>query len=195
MKTEKGLFISFIIGLLFRYILHLPGASLLIVISLSLLATLYFPAAFYFFCDKKIKKQNLPLSIISGLFLSIISIGILFKIQYWPGANFHLLIGTVTAPIILGVTYFLKKKASDELKTYFKNMTVRLVTLSILTILLYLTPTENLLKIQYREDPELVRLKTLLYANPYNEEYIKEHDEYIMKRDSLYFSEILNQEE
>ena len=74
-------------------------------------------------------------------------------------------------------------------------MTVRLVTLSILTILLYLTSTENLLRIQYREDPELVRLKTLHYTNPYNEEYRKEHDEYIMKRDSLYFSEILNQEE
>lgn len=74
-------------------------------------------------------------------------------------------------------------------------MTIRLVTLSISTALLYITPTEKLLKIQYREDPELERLKTLYYTNLNNEEYKQMNDKYIIEKDSLYFSEIVNQEE
>ena len=194
MRTEKGLTIAFLIGLIFKY-LHWPGGGLILVISLSTMAILYCPGAFYFFSDKTIKKQNLALSIISGFFLAIIPIGVLFKLQYWPGAQVNLLVGAVTAPIILGVTLFLKSKAADDLKTYYKNMTIRAVTLTTLTVLLYLTPTASLLKIQYWDDPELARLKTLHYTDPENEEYRRQHDEYMMKRDSLYLQEMLNEEE
>lgn len=193
MRTEKGLAIAFLVGLLFKY-LHWPGGGLILVISLSTIAMLYCPGAFYFFSDKAIKKQNLALSIISGFFLATIPIGVLFKLQYWPGAQVNLLVGTVAAPIILGVTLFLKSKAADDLKTYYKNMTIRTVILTTLTVLLYMTPTSTLLKMQYWDDPELARLKTLHYTHPENEEYRRQHDEYVMKRDSLYLQELLNEE-
>jgi hypothetical protein len=193
MRTEKGLFLAFLIGLILKF-LHLPGAGVLLVLSLSALVLLYCPGAIYFFSDNTYKKQNNPLSIISGFFLAIITIGILFKLQYWTGANVYLLIGTVTAPIILGVTLLLKLKATDDLKIYYRNMTIRLVTLTILTTLLYITPTATLIKIQYRDDPELARLKTLYYTNPENKEYKRLHDEYMKKQDSLYKNEILKKE-
>jgi len=146
------------------------------------IATLYFPGAFYFFCDKVIKRQNLALSIISGFFLSLIPIGILFKIQYWPGGQLYLLIGTITAPVIMAIVLFLKSKAAEDLSIYYKNMFSRTIVLSVLTVLFYLTPTSTLLKIQYRSDPELARLKILYYENPGNEEYRKQHDEYLLKK-------------
>lgn len=191
MKTEKALTIVFLIGLLFKF-LHWPGTGPLLVISLSTITMLYFPAAFYFFCDQVIKRQNLLLSIVSGLFLSLIPLGILFKIMYWPGGQFYLLIGTVTAPIILAIIYFLKSKTADDLKTYYKNMFLRTSILTALTIVFYLTPTSTLIKIQYWDDPELARLKTLHYTNPDNEEYKKLHDEYLSKRDSLYLEKTSN---
>jgi len=184
MRTEKALTIVFLIGLSFK-LLHWPGAGPLIVISLSTIAMLYFPAAFYFFCDKVIKRQNLALSIVSGLFLSLIPVGILFKIMYWPGGQVYLLIGIVTAPIILAIIFFLKSKTVDDLKTYYRNMFLRTSILTALTIIFYLTSTSTLLKVQYWDDPELARLKTLHYTNPDNEEYKKQHDEYLSKRDSL----------
>lgn len=186
MRTEKTLTIIFLVGLIFK-LLHWPEAGIILVISLSTIAMLYFPGAFYFFCDKVIKRQNLALSIVSGLFLSLIPLGILFKIMYWPGGHLYLLIGTVTAPIILIVVYFLKSKTTDDLATYYKNMFVRTTVLTVLTISFYLIPTATLLKIQYWDDQELARLKTLHYTNPDNEEYKRLHDEYLQKRDSLNF--------
>ncbi|MBL0262286.1 MAG: hypothetical protein IPQ05_00135 [Leptospiraceae bacterium] len=184
MRTEKTLTIIFIVGLLLK-LLHWPGAGPLLVISLSTIAMLYFPAAFYFFYDKVIKQQNLALSIVSGLFLSLIPLGILFKIMYWPGGQIYLLVGTVTAPIILAIIYFLKSKTGENLKTYYRNMFLRTSILTALTIIFYLTPTSTILKVQYWDDPELARLKTLHYTNPDNEEYKKQHDEYLSKRDTL----------
>jgi len=184
MKTEKTLSIIFLVGLIFK-LLHWPGAGEILVISLSTIVMLYFPAAFYFFCDKVIKRQNLALSIVSGLFLSLIPLGILFKIMYWPGGQLYLLIGTVSAPIILTVIYFLKSKTTENLATYYNNMFSRTIVLTVLTITFYLIPTATLLNIQYWDDQELARLKTLHYTHPDNEEYKKQHDEYLLKRDSI----------
>ncbi len=187
MRTEKVFASIFLVGLIFK-LLHWPGAGVLIVISLSTLAFFYFPLAFYFFCDKQIKRQNLALSIISGFFLSIIPIGVMFKLQYWPGAQVQLLAGLFTAPIIFVVVYFLQKKSSEDLVLYYKNMFNRTLLLSILTMALYFTPTSTLIKIQHWDDAELARLKTQHFANPDNEEYAREYNKYI-KRDTIEYNE------
>ena len=74
-------------------------------------------------------------------------------------------------------------------------MTIRATTLTILTVLLFLTPTAALVKFQSLDDPELGRIKALYYTNPENEEYRRQHDEYMLNRDSLYFQKTPNQEE
>lgn len=184
MKTEKTLAFIFIIGIIFK-LLHWTGGNIIIVFSLFTIAIMYFPAAFYFFCDKDVKRQNITLSIISGFFLSVIPVGILFKIQYWQGSQIYLLTGIVATPIILILVYFLRSKATEDLKTYYKNMFARTIILTILTITFYLLPTATLLKIQYWDDQELARLKFLYYTYPGNEEYKKQHDEYLFKQDSI----------
>ena len=185
MRTEKTLTIVFFVGLLFK-VLYWSGAEQLLAISLFTIAVLYFPAAFYFFCDKTIKRQNLVLSIVSGLFLALVPLGVLFKVMYWSGGQTYLSISLVTAPIILAIIYFLKSKTSDDLKTYYQNMFLRTSILTCLTIIFYLTSTSTLLKIQYWNDPELARLKTLHYTDPTNQEYKKQHDDYLSRRDTLY---------
>ena len=109
----------------------------------------------------------------------------MFKLQYWMGANANLLIALVTIPVLLIIIYFLKQKSNDELKTYYRNMFQRTAVSTALVILFYFVPTSTLLKIQYHDDPELARLKTLHYLNPANEEYKKQHDAYEMKVDSM----------
>src|ERR1700751_1113349 len=99
MKTEKTIGIIFLAGLILK-VLHLPLGSVTVVLALGALGVLYFPAAFYFFCDKTIEKQNLGLSIVAGLLLAMVPVGILFKLQYWPGAQVYLLAGAIAAPIL-----------------------------------------------------------------------------------------------
>ncbi len=185
MKTEKVSASIFLVGFIFP-IMHWPGAGPLIVFSLSIMAVLYFPFAFYFFCDKQIKRQNPALSIISGLFLSFIPIGLMFKILYWPGAQQVVIIGLISALIIFAVINYLKKKAPEDLLVYYKNMMQRTLVLLILSIVLFITPQSALISIQNWDDPELARLKTQHFAYPQNEDYTQQYKSYLMKRDSLY---------
>jgi hypothetical protein len=123
MKTEKTLVAIFLVGIIFKLV-HWPGGGPLVVVSLSTLALLYFPLALYFFCDKKIKQQNQTLSIITGSILAIIPIGVMYKIQCWPGAQIYLLLGLFFTPIVLAIIYYLRKKAVPELLVYYKNMSL-----------------------------------------------------------------------
>ena len=194
MRTEKVIACLFVIGLLFKFVLHFPGGGVILVVSLMLLSLVYCPLAFYFFSDKEIKKQNLALSIVAGMFLGLVPMGILFKIMYWTGADRYLFICSITVPIILGAIYYLKNKASVELATYYKNMLMRTFVLAFVTAVFYLTSTETLIHIQEGKDPELARLKTLSYTNPQNEEYAKQLEDYEMKKDSIYRSEVMKED-
>lgn len=137
MRTEVTFSIVFLIGLLFKFF-GWPASGIFLIISLISLSCIYFFGAFYFFCDKIIKKSNIALSIISGFLLSIIPIGILFKIQNWPGATINLLSGIITGFILIGVVLFLKAKASSELTIYYRNMVIRIIVLTALSIIFYL---------------------------------------------------------
>ena len=186
MRTEKVITCLVVIAMLFKYVLHWPGASILLILSLMSLSGLYFPLAFYFFSDKNIKTQNLALSIVAGMFWAVIPVGVLFTHMYWPGASAQLFVGVVTAPVILAIVYFLKNKSSVELATYYKNMLWRGWVLTAFGLLIYLTPMATLINIQYGKDPELARLKTLSYSNPNNDVYAKQLEDYEAKKDSVY---------
>jgi hypothetical protein len=184
MKTEIGLTLSFIVGLVFKF-MHIPGFSILLIISLMGLGILYFPSAIYFFSDKTIKKQNIALSVVSGFFLSIIPIGILFKIFYWPGGQLYMIVGSIAAPILLVVTYYLKTKASEDLRNYYKNMITRIMVLTFFAILFCVVSTTTLVNIQYRDNPEEARVKSQYFSNPKNGENRLQYEKYMMKQDSI----------
>jgi hypothetical protein len=144
MRTEKIIGLLALVGVILK-ILHVPGAGLLVTGSLILLSVLYFPAAFYFFSDKQIKRQNLAMSIIAGIFLSLISTGILFKIQHWEGAHLYLSVGLAAIIMLLIITYILKAKAADDLRIYYQNLVARLVISGVVNVVFYLLPVEILL--------------------------------------------------
>ncbi len=185
MKTEKVVACIFLGGLVFK-LMHWPGGGPLIVLSLTVLFIFYFAFAFYFFCDKQIKRQNLALSIISGIFLSTVPIGLMFKFQYWPGAQVMLLPGLFTTPIFLIIILFLQKKSAEDLIVYYKNMFARTLVLSILSIVMYFTPISTLVKIQYSDNPEFVKIATNHYENPYDKDYTRQYNEYLVKWDSIH---------
>ena len=182
MRTEKILGIIFIVGV-FLKAFSLPGASVVLVVSLCLLALIYFFFSFYFFSVNGIKNQNLKLSIIAGIFYFFGVIGILFKLQYWYGDKSNLALGSLSSFIILLI--IIKQRNSNEYGLYYRNMLIRGAFVFSLTTIFYLVPRETLLNIQYRNDPELARLKMLYYSNPNNIEYKKQHDDYLRRRDSI----------
>lgn len=187
MKTEKTFWAIFIVAIILR-LFNIPGHGLLTVLTLGVLGVLYFPVGFYFFCDKQIKRQNIALSIVSGFFLSYVPIGILFKLQHYPGQKIMMIVGLISGLTFLIVTYFLLRRTSEDLRTYYKNMFLRTLVLAITVTFFAFFPTKVITQIQYRDDPQRVILLNKIEDDPDNMQYREDLREYLNQKDSIKFS-------
>ncbi len=148
MKTEKVLALLFVTGIAFK-LLHWDGGGIITVFTILTLSALYLVGGFYFFCDANLRRQNLAFSIIAGICLCVVPLGILFPIQYWEGAQPMIVSSTMVSVLFLIITIVLSAVASDELKTYYNNMLWRTGILTALSLLLLLTPVATLFEPQY----------------------------------------------
>lgn len=94
------------VGALFK-IQHWPGASILLVLGFFFLCFFFLPSAVYVLnAENKTNRKHLFMKL-SGLISSVIFLlGILFKVQHWPGAGVALaagllLLGTVFLPSLI----------------------------------------------------------------------------------------------
>jgi hypothetical protein len=178
MKIESSLLLIFLIGAISKF-LQLPGSILFFVATLMITSFLYFIFAFYIFCDKTITQQNLWYSIISGILLSTVPIGILFKLMYWYDWKVYLSVGTGIALFLLALSLFLKSKSPPHLFNYYRNMVMRTAMLSLIFLILYFTPINALMNL------ELSKLTSLINKYPTQTEYQKKIDDLKSRIDSV----------
>jgi len=177
MKTERVFVCLFLLGF-FGKMLHLPIAPYIVALTGYAMAFSYFLFGFYFFCDEKIKKQNLALSIIAGVCLSIGPLAFAGKLLYWPESYYELLLSIVLSLIILAFVLFLRKRAVEELKEYYKNMFLRTIAILVVSLILFIMPISTLVHIQYWDNKEFADIATSFYSNPGNAEYKKQYNLY-----------------
>lgn len=122
-QLEKFIVFGILISLILKFFL-IAGGSLIFTLSITILACLYFPLGIAFFNEIKLKdisfsnviKINPILrifeSIFVGLGLGIICIGILFKLQDWPGSQLDIAFGLIVILIffLYSVIKYLKKE-------------------------------------------------------------------------------------
>ncbi len=111
---------------------HIPGGSFLGIISMALLSMFYMGAAFLLF-NAKGTYQILG-SVFIGLTFSILVIGILFMLMYWPGAQVMLTVGLlslVPIGIVSAVKYNLTKQA------FYKPILIRCAIIGVIGVLLF----------------------------------------------------------
>jgi hypothetical protein len=113
--------------------MDLPGGTTISALSGFGLFVMYFFGSFYFLRDKAFDKQILSLSIISGVFLSVIPVGVLSKIMNWPGYEVLLLIGVASLPLLLIAIFVIKYTTKKTLDNYFKNLLIRVIFWMILS--------------------------------------------------------------
>ena len=102
-------------GVLFK-INHLPGAGILLVSGLTFVSVLTLPLFAYLEMTKQntnIQKTTSFSGIISG---ALISIGTLFKIMHWPGANILLTSGLILMVCIFIPLFTIKNYKTTEYK-------------------------------------------------------------------------------
>ena len=183
-KLEKILGLVIIIAFVMKLAL-IPGGSILTVISLTILACIYYPLGFAFFNGIRLRqifkkdsyKGITVLRIIEaigvGIGLSVICIGILFKLQLWPGANTNLLTGLITTLIILIIALirYLKSK-SDYYTLIFK----RIAIIGGVGLIFTFLPDLTITKIQFRNHPDYIKAYEDYLKNPQNEGLRKNMD-------------------
>jgi len=145
MRTIEKLFGAIVLNGLLFLILNFPGGAILLIFSLSVLSFLYFPLGFYILRDKDTKQQNLGLSILSGLALGQVATGIMFSLLDFPGQEIMLPIGLVAILITLIAVFLLKRKATEELKTYYRNLLIRVAVWSMLAVVAFLRQVQSFL--------------------------------------------------
>ena len=181
-----------LIGLLLKFLLIQSGNAVFI-ISASLLASIYFYFGFALINNvgframfKKSSYANISsIRIIAGIgvggLLSIVVIGLLFKLQIWMGSIEMIKIGTtglLVTVVIAGIVFLLKRKSLDP---FYKGIFTRGAIALIFALLVFTIPSRTLIRVYHRNNPAFGELMIKALENPEDEELQKQFDEALEK--------------
>lgn len=132
-------------GTLFK-VMHFPGAAILMTVGLGTLALVFLPITYYKLLkstDDKLLKWIFHAGFIA---FSVGFIGMLFKINHWPGANWFLIIG-LPLPFILFLPAYIIYHSKRKLKTNlnFFGIILFMVYLGVFSSLLSLRTGNSIL--------------------------------------------------
>jgi len=164
---------------------HWPGGGALTGLALMLLFVFYYVFSFAFFNDIRLQDifkktsykdtnvKKIICAIVLGWALSTIIIGVLFKLQFWAGADFLLKTGLIYTGLILliAIFFYFRNKSNNYIRVF-----KRIVIYGGLGLVLYLIPTTTFLDIKYSnnpnysEHPDFTEHYEKILAEPYNSE-------------------------
>ncbi len=146
--------------------LNLPFLNMLMVIVFSSLAVFYMVFSVALFNQIPLKEAfkvnayrdhssaRIFGSLGTGFAFANILVGILFKIQIWPGSDNNILIGLGLLFIIF-IFAFLKFR--EQRTDFYRRIFKRMAFIGGFGLLVYLFPTNTWIKIKYREQPEIAK--------------------------------------
>ena len=144
-----------VIGLILK-LFFLPGVSALLVLSISITSLFYLALSFLIYKEpnQKTNWKRVLLSIGSGWLISMVLLGILFKVQVWPGSATQF-IGGVGGLVIISIIAFIKYRNGRGV--FFKNLMTRAIGFALAGMLFY-SPAYNLYEnAQFRHSPDLLQ--------------------------------------
>jgi hypothetical protein len=177
-KTELIVATLSILALALNLLL-IPGGGVLTVLTLSTLSMLYFCLGFALFNAigwseisnehgyKGISKLRIVGAIGAGFALSTTTVGLMFKFQSWPGADFNLIVGLVglLIVVIIGLIKYAKNKSD-----YYTGIFKRAAVFGGLGLVLLLTPKASWMELKYRKHPAYVEAMKKAMIDPENKE-------------------------
>ena len=160
---ERILWAAVALALLMR-LLHLPTASLFLILWTSALAMLYWALGWLLLPAPTRKDQLLGLSILAGFAFAALITGALFRIQVWPGADTQLTIGLVLGAATIALAMVFRAKRPD-LGAYFTGLLWRAVPLVAVAALLHSVTPDAMMRFHHRGESEArIKLMQRLHA-------------------------------
>ena len=194
-KTEIGVVIIALISVVLGF-LNVPYTHVVKVLSIGVLAMLYYPFGFLLLNGISIgsvfKKESykgksalrIIGSAIAGVIYSIGVIGFLFKIQFYPGASVILYAGSIGLLLVL-ITSTLKFMKGKDL--FYLRMIKRTLVIGFVVLVVGVVPYETLVGWRYPNASEYSEALINSLENPGNMELMeieqREREAYYQKRD------------
>lgn len=176
-NTEKILGLTFLAGLIMKFT-FIPGAGIVITVSILSMSIMYYFLGFALFNEIPLRaifkkdsyKEKSSRRIIGaigvGLGISMICNGVLFKLQDWPSGLSSLGLGLVLTSIILviAIVNFFKTRSN-----YYILIFKRIAVIGIIGLILYFTPALAIVKFQFRNHPDYIKIYEQCANNPKDE--------------------------
>lgn len=168
-------------------LLLIPGGSVLLVISLSILAFIYNLFGIFYFnripIRRMFKKEYYEgISVLrlvgatgGGIVLSILSVGMLFKLLQLPGSGVLLIVGLIPGSILCLVVLikFLIKRETP----FYRGMLVRSLLVVGLAGIIYTIPSLTLVKTFFRNHPDYIEAYEKAMNDPDDKELYRRAEE------------------
>nr|WP_321222464.1 hypothetical protein [uncultured Psychroserpens sp.] len=170
-KIEKVLGFTAIFSMVLRLVTSYPYSALLTTLCIFILSLIYFFFSFKLLNNNKKGSTEKTSSlrqtgiILTGITLSLVLIGILFKFLQWPYGSFNLMIGLLCLIPIIVISIFKFYKSKAE---FYKNVLFRVLIIGIIGALLLFTKRETLMELKYRDFPDYVEAEKKLMEDPMN---------------------------
>jgi hypothetical protein len=164
----------------------LPGSGALTVISLSLLACIYFYCGFALFNGirfrKAFKRENyagisamrIQGAVATGFVFSMIIIGMMFRLQSWPGAASNLVVGLIALLILVVVALLRYRNNRSE---FYVRIFKRAAVFGVLGITCLLMSHGEWIRLKYRNHPAFAEAMIRATADPGNQQLWDKVDE------------------
>jgi hypothetical protein len=183
-KTELITGIIAIIGIILNFMFVVGGVALTVV-SLSFLSCIYFYFGFALFNNIGFRKMFKKVSydgktairmigaVATGFVLSMLIIGIMFKINMWIGSQAMLTTSVLPLIIItiIAIVKYIITKAS-----YYKAILIRLAIYGSLGIAFLFITNENIVAFKYRNHPAYIEAFKNYLTDPHNAELLDKLD-------------------
>lgn len=192
MKTIEKIFLTFsFIGLLFL-LQNYPFSEELLILFLGMLSILYMGFGFFIFNNvsfnnifRKKTYSNKVLKIIAsfvlGYSLSLLILGVLFKLMNWPFSNEMILIGLFLVFASFIISAFKYNKTQNF---FYKNVLIRTVFWIIIGAFVFNLSKYDLIEYKYKNHPSYLKAYKKYLENP-----TEENENIMLEKRELMFEE------
>jgi hypothetical protein len=166
-KLEIGLIVFFLASIILVR-MHIDGAIALLGIALSALAVFYFLMTSFLMSSLSLREYfselfrsaigfgKVSIGLLAGICLSILLIGIQFKLLFWPGWGAQLGVGLASASVVFLVCivrYFISVNRS-----VYAQMLLRLGFFMILGWAAYRASVQDIVRYVFHNDPAIIEM-------------------------------------
>jgi len=153
--------VALLITGLFLKFLHLPGASVGILLGITLLSLVFLPLMFTLKIKEKSTTRDKLMIVVGGISAILLSMGIMFKVFHWPFANI-MMTGSIAILLLIFLPfYFINGIRNPETRVNTIVSSIIIIAACGLLFTLYRTPKNHYIREKVMTENYLLNEKLL----------------------------------